>query len=1070
MKLRIGTRMSRLAMVQTELVRDMILEHFPNAEIEIVPIVTQGDQQLEKSLTSFGGKGVFTKELEEELLQGNIDMAIHCAKDMPMEFPEGLALGAVLERADASDVLVTRNGLLASHLPAGSIIGTSSLRRELQIRDRNPQVEIKMVRGNVQTRLRKLLEGQYDGLLLAAAGLERLKIVEPGAAEVMKSAEFEHAAKDAEHDSRLLKLDYRENPEDEPATLYLEYLDKKQFIPAAGQGILTIEIRRGELGELMQALHDPKAEAQLRAERDYLTILGGNCNAPCGAYCHEAGGELVMDVMYAPDGKHPIYRSDRVAMESGVQEYLKGQARALAEKMAQQVSLKTVSLVGAGPGDGGLLTRKGLECVRKADVIVYDNLIYGSTLNEAHLDAELIYAGKRSNNHFMTQDQINACLVEYALKGKYVVRLKGGDPFIFGRGGEEALELVKYGIPFEIVPGVSSSYSVPAYAGIPVTHRELASSFHVITGHESNTKEGSVLDYATLAKEEGTLIFLMGLKNLERIVTNLMKHGKPADTPVAVIQQGTTSRQKRALSDLAHIVEEVKRRGIKTPAITVVGAVAGLAGSLDWFGKDAAQAKQDAFAHKPLFGKRVLVTGTRYFAQEMETELKPLGAETVAVSLIESRPLWGDIQAKVFEEFDQYQWLVFTSSNGVDLFFEAMRKVGKDLRCLMHMKFAAIGRKTAAALEAHGFRCDFVPSSFSGADLAAEWIPTLDPDTRVLLMRAQEGSVVLPRKLKEAGIDFSDIPLYETWVDERRREELNRIIKEVDYVTIASASAARALCRMLDDKEGLAAKVVSIGPYTTKEADEQGLKVQAEALEFTATGIAAAILADVNGCGEEPLHEIPEHGRLDAEPGADGVMQSGSGATGGQSGSNAEAGASGVCAAHVGGAVSRIQKKAGGEEAAETAYFPMFFDMTGQKIVIAGAGVIATRRAETLAGFDADLVVVAPDGTETMEQLERDGAVCWERRAFEESDLDGAYMVLAATSDRELNDTIVEMCRSRKILVNHAGDKNQCDFYFPGIARDGRIVIGATTSGKNHRLARQLTEGLRIWLEQLEGK
>lgn len=713
--------------------------------------------------------------------------------------------------------------------------------------------------------------------------------------------------------------------------------------------------------------------------------------------------------------------------------YLMGQKKEVYENTAQPVRLKPVSLVGAGPGDGGLLTRKGLECVRRADVIVYDNLIYGSTLNEARLDAELIYAGKRSNNHFMTQDQINACLVEHALKGKYVVRLKGGDPFIFGRGGEEALELAKYGIPFEIVPGVSSSYSVPAYAGIPVTHRELASSFHVITGHESNTKDGSVLDYATLAKEEGTLIFLMGLKNLERIVTNLMKHGKPADTPTAVIQKGTTSCQKRALSDLAHIVDEVKRCGIKTPAITVVGAVAGLAGTLDWFGKDALQEKEDAFKHKPLFGKRVLVTGTRYFAQEMETELNPLGAETVAVSLIESRPLWGDMQAKAFEEFDQYQWLVFTSSNGVDLFFEAMRKAGKDLRCLMHMKFAVIGRKTGAALEAHGFQCDFVPSGFSGADLAAEWIPTLEDGARVLLMRAQEGSVILPRKLKEAGIDFVDIPLYETWVDERRREELNRIIREVDYVTIASASAARALCRMLDEKEELAAKVISIGPYTTKEADEQGLKVQAEATEFTAAGIAEAILADVNGCGEEPKHEIPEHGRLDT------VSETGS-------------------------------AQADSVKEREAAYFPMFFDMTGRKVVIAGAGVIASRRAETLAGFDADILVAAPEGTERMEQMAREGIVRWERRVFAESDLDGAYMVLAATSDRELNDTIAAMCKEKNILVNHAGDRKQCDFYFPGIARDGQIVIGATASGGDHRLARQVTEGLRVWLNQLERK
>ncbi len=1030
MKLRIGTRTSRLAMVQTELVQDMILERFPDADIEIVPIITQGDQQLERSLTSFGGKGVFTKELEEELLQGNIDLAIHCAKDMPMEFPDGLTLGAVLKRANPADVLVTTVGLTADHLPAGSVIGTSSLRRELQIRDMSPQVQIKMIRGNVQTRLRKLLDGQYDGLLLAAAGLERLHIVRPDMAETVPG--------------NLLKIAYREAPEDDPADLYLEYLNKEQFIPAAGQGILTVEIRQGELAELMAALHSPEAEAQLRAERDYLTILGGSCNAPCGAYCHEKDGRLVMDVMYAPDGVHPIYRSDSVAMESRELGYLLEQARELAEKLSLQVRLKAVSLVGAGPGDGGLITRKGLDCVRRADVIVYDNLIYGSILNEARLDAELIYAGKRSSNHFMTQDQINACLVEHALKGKYVVRLKGGDPYIFGRGGEEALELERYGIPFEIVPGISSSYSVPAYAGIPVTHRELASSFHVITGHESSTKDGSVLDYGTLAKEEGTLIFLMGLKNLERIVTNLMRNGKPADTPVAVIQQGTTSRQKRALSDLAHIVEEVKYRGIRTPAITVVGAVAGLAGSLDWFGKNAIKAKRASAEYLPLFGKRVLVTGTRYFAQEMEAELKPLGAETVAVSLIESRPLWNQEQERAFAQLDQYQWLVFTSSNGVELFFEAMCKNGKDLRCLMHMKFAVIGRKTAKALEAHGFYCDFVPTSFSGADLAAEWIPTLEQDTRVLLMRAKDGSAVLPTKLKAAGVDFDDIALYESWVDDRRKEELNRIIKEVDYVTIASASAVKALCSMLDDNEELRAKVVSIGPYTTKAADELGLEVAAEAVEYTATGIAAAILADVGGYAEAPSHEIPE---MAAEEGGD------------------ETDARSM--AEVQGDLSSKQKKNKMEPGEEVAYFPMFFNVTGQKIVIAGAGVIASRRAETLAGFGADILVVAPDGTEQMEQMAEDKSVRWERREFDPTDLEGASVVLAATSDRALNDSIAELCRERKILVNHAGDKAQCDFYFPGIARKGRIVIGTTTSGKNHRLARQLTEGLRIWLAHL---
>ncbi len=793
MKLRIGTRKSKLAIVQTELVRDGILAHFPDAEIELVPISTRGDRQLDRPLASFGGKGVFTRELEEALLRGEVDMAVHSAKDMPMEFPKGLALGAVLCREDPRDVLVTASGLLARELPPGSVIGTSSLRRELQIRRLNPQVKIKLLRGNVQTRLKKLQDGDYDGILLAAAGLKRLGLAEQEG-------------------------------------LWFEYLDTGEFIPAPGQGILGVEIREGELAEVMAAIHSPKDAAMLQAEREYLRILGGSCNAPCAAYCRQEGEHLVMSAMYARDGQHPVFREERLELadrEPGPD------TMALAAALARQVQLYPVSLVGAGPGGGGLLTRKGLECVQKADVIVYDNLISGSILNEARLDAELIYAGKRSSNHHLTQEEINQVLVEQALQGKYVVRLKGGDPFIFGRGGEEALVLKEQGIPFEVVPGVSSSYSVPAYAGIPVTQRGMASSFHVITGHEGAHKTEEALDYATLAKEEGTLVFLMGLKNMGRIVRELLANGKDKDTPAAVIQEGTTPRQRKAVSTLEHIQEAAEAAGIGTPAITVVGSVAGLEERLDWYGQGT------------LSGKRILVTGSRYLAKEMEAALRPYGAEAVAVSLIESRLLRTEELHRALGEIRDYQWLVFTSSNGVDLFFELLLREEMDLRQLMHLRFAGIGRKTAAALKKHGFFCDFVPSGFSGADLAREWIPTLGKGERVLLMRAKEGSPVLTERLAEAGVSFCDIPLYETWVDKRRQEELNRIIRETDYVAVASSSAVKALHGMLDNKEDIQAKLISIGPSTTKTADELGFRVWRTAAEYTAEGMVAAILGDV---------------------------------------------------------------------------------------------------------------------------------------------------------------------------------------------------------------------------------
>lgn len=835
MKLRIGTRKSRLAVVQTELVRDAILTHFPDMEIELVPISTKGDRHLDRSLASFGGKGVFTRELEEALLRGEIDMAVHSAKDMPMEFPKGLVLGAVLCREDPRDVLVTMSGIPARKLPAGSVIGTSSLRRELQIRQLNPQVQIRLLRGNVQTRIEKLTAGGYDGILLAAAGLKRLGLIQQEG-------------------------------------LFLEYLDTGEFIPAPGQGILGVEIREKELAEVMAAIHSPEDAVMLRAEREYLTVLGGSCNAPCAAYCRREGKMLKMSVMYAEDGQHPVFREgymemfekeadtearqetrhkekkqqpqqrgagrpgeesrEPVKQKTGLAEKEIQQAEKLAADLARRVRLRPVSLVGAGPGDAGLFTRKGAECVRQADVIIYDNLISGSILNEARLDAELIYAGKRSSNHHLTQDAINRLLVKQALSGKYVVRLKGGDPFVFGRGGEEALALEEQGIPFEIVPGVSSSYSVPAYAGIPVTQRELASSFHVITGHEGAHKTEEVLDYATLAREEGTLVFLMGLKNLGKIARELLANGKDKDTPAAVIQNGTTSRQKKVVSTLEHIEEAAEKAGIETPAITVVGAVAGLEKRLDWYGQGA------------LFGKRILVTGSRYLVGELEAALRPYGAETVAVSVIESRLLHTEEVRRALDTIQDYQWLVFTSSNGVDLFFELLKMEERDLRQLMHLKFAVIGSKTAAALKRHGFSCDFVPSRFTGTDLAREWIPVLGKEERILLMRAQEGSPVLTEKLAEAKVSFTDVPLYETWTDRRRKEELNRVIREADYVAVASSSAVKALCGMLEDKENVRAKVVSIGPSTTKTANGLGLKVWKTAAEYTSEGMVEAILGD----------------------------------------------------------------------------------------------------------------------------------------------------------------------------------------------------------------------------------
>ena len=800
--IKIGTRKSKLALIQTDIVKDKIKKAFPEIEVEIVKIDTKGDQILDKSLTSFGGKGVFTAELEAELLSGAVDIAVHSAKDMPMDFPEGLGIGAVLDRADVRDAFVTTTGKKLEELEPGSVVGTSSLRRELLIKEINPYVTIKLLRGNVQTRLSKLRDGQYDGIILAAAGIERLGY-------------------------------------EKEEGIYYQYLDPDVFLPAAGQGILAVESRTedAEMAEILAAIHSEKAECLLMAERAFLKTIGGSCNAPAAALCREENGELSMRAMYVKDGIH----SRKTYMTVNIEGKRKVEiATELGIKVAHEVNKGMVYLVGAGPGDEDLLTRKGLRLLREADVVVYDNLASSSLLNEVRDDAELIYAGKRSSNHHLKQYETNELLVKLALEGKNVVRLKGGDPYIFGRGGEEGQELREAGVDFEVVPGISSSYSVPAYCGIPVTHRDFASSFHVITGHEGNHKNGvSVLNYETLAKEEGTLIFLMGLKNLPNIVASLMENGKDPATPVGVLQEGTTARQRVATGTLADIVEVVKREGIKTPAITVVGDVVGLRQVLDWYG------------HKPLSGKSVLVTGTTSMVDRLSPILKEEGAEAISFSLIRTERMRLPELDDALKKIDKYNWIVFTSANGVECFFEEMQEIRMDVRKLAHIRFAVIGDGTRKALEAHGIFCDFIPTAYSSQDMAAAMIPHIEKDENVLLLRAEEANRVLPDALEEAGISHTCISLYHTVTDERKADELNRLIKMVDYVTFASSSAVRAFVSMVDNLDEVKGKYISIGPVTTKTAEENGLSIAKTAVVYTARGMVETMIQDAAEEGKE---------------------------------------------------------------------------------------------------------------------------------------------------------------------------------------------------------------------------
>ncbi len=489
--------------------------------------------------------------------------------------------------------------------------------------------------------------------------------------------------------------------------------------------------------------------------------------------------------------------------------------------------IKSVSLVGVGPGDEKLLTLRACECIETADVIVYDNLINPTILNRVKINAKLIYAGKISGNHYLTQDKINETIAEHALTGEYVVRLKGGDPYIFGRGGEEAEYLLERNIDFEIVHGVSSFYAGLGYAGIPVTFRGEAAEFHVFTGHK---KQGEELDlnFKNIAKLEGSLVFLMGISNLSLIAQGLLSNGMDPDIGAAVIENGTRYNQRVFRSKLSNIEEIAKRENIISPALIVVGNVC---------------EKNLAFFQKhtlPLSGKNILLTATRGLVEKMSPEFKKLGVNTCEMSLIATKEIEID-KERFVSELKLATHVLFTSSNGVDIFFEKIKNYDIDIRSLYNKKICVIGSGSSEALKKYGVNADFIPSKFDSKSFVEEILPKLDKKSRVLMLRAKLGNDNLPNGLKKAGIEFSDIPIYDTIIDYRRSFELNKEIKKFDYVVVASASAAKALYEMIDDKSALLNRVVSIGPVTTKALREFGIEELITAKQYDVKGIVDAI-------------------------------------------------------------------------------------------------------------------------------------------------------------------------------------------------------------------------------------
>jgi uroporphyrinogen III methyltransferase/synthase len=497
-----------------------------------------------------------------------------------------------------------------------------------------------------------------------------------------------------------------------------------------------------------------------------------------------------------------------------------------------------VWIIGAGPGDKKLLTLKAVECMTDAEVIVYDRLLGEGILQYASPKAELVFVGKGPGCHQAEQWQINELLIEKALAGKKVARVKGGDPFVFGRGGEEAAALAGYGIPFVIVPGVSAAIAAPAYAGIPVTHRDYCSAFHIITGHEDPKKPESRLNYQALATLEGTLIFLMGVSNLAAIAANLIAHGKDPQTPAAVIQRGTTFAQKVAAAKLKDLAVAAAEAEIGSPAVIVVGQVVAMREQLSWFPSG------------PLGGKRILVTRTRKQSGKLARLIETLGGEVLECPVIKIAGAdLPDREAftKISQRLTEFTWIVFTSTNGVEFFWQMLQERQIDLRSLAGLKFGVIGEATAAELWLHGIRADLMPPEYTSAALLAALLPKLISSDKVLLVRAKHASEELPQGLAQAGIHCKKITVYQTLPNEKARQELAEYLKygEIDILTFTSSSTVRHFINLLNGEkpEWLdSSKVVCIGPVTAQTAAESGLKVDAVAEVHTIDGMVAAIL------------------------------------------------------------------------------------------------------------------------------------------------------------------------------------------------------------------------------------
>ena len=500
-----------------------------------------------------------------------------------------------------------------------------------------------------------------------------------------------------------------------------------------------------------------------------------------------------------------------------------------------------VYLVGAGPGDPGLITLRGKTLLEQAEIVVYDYLANPKLLNHVPEKSQKIYAGKKGCGlHAFTQEEINKMLINFAKSGKRVVRLKGGDPFIFGRGAEEIEKLVAAGIDFEVVPGVTSATAAATYAGIPITHREYTASVAFITGHEAPGKKESCIAWDKLATGAGTLVIYMGIKNLPVITEKLIRFGRPPETPVAVVRWASTPQQYSVTGTLETITEVVRKKNIKPPALIIVGEVVNLRSTIDWFEK------------RPLFGKRMVVTRTREQASELVALLEENGADCLEFPTLHMEAVEDyTVLDNALDNLSQYQWIIFTSINSITWFFMKLMEKSMDARNLAGPKIAVVGKATADKLSTYGLSAELVPEKFTGEGLAEALIDSGVKGNKILLPRALKAREILPEMLAQAGAEITIAPVYKNVPPQKRKKELRQLLenKEIELVTFTSSSTVHNFMTMIDagtdeelDNLMKPVTIAVIGPITAKSIRKYGLDVDIQPEQYTITDMVRTIV------------------------------------------------------------------------------------------------------------------------------------------------------------------------------------------------------------------------------------